>query len=66
MTQRRSKLIYAIEDLDYPILLLQEGNDRFSVVYGQQAKTGLGYSAAKEKFADCLFHALALAGKFAQ
>jgi len=63
MKSKAPVLVYSITDLDYPILLMQEGQDSFGVVYGGQSKSLLSYSQAKEEFADCLFHALALAGK---
>lgn len=66
MPKQRSKILYALTDLDYPIILMQEGQDSFSVVYGLEVKNNLSYAAAKEEFADVFFHALALAGRIDQ
>lgn len=50
-------------DLAFPVEVTQQGNNSFTVVYGKQVKTGLSYVQAAHQFGQCVFHALACAGK---
>jgi hypothetical protein len=50
-------------DLPYPLALIQNGRNRFTVRYGLQIKRGLTYSEAAKEYGACLMHALALQGK---
>lgn len=59
----RSKLCCSVEIGGLPVLLYQNGVDRFTVIYWKQIKTDLGYGAAAAEFGKCVMHAATLDGK---
>lgn len=50
-------------DLPFPVLVTQVKNGDFTVTYGEQVKSRLNYAEAAHEFGECVFHALACAGK---
>lgn len=57
------RICILIEDgLDTPVALRQQGK-RFTVEYGNHARTGLSYAEAAEELGECIMHSLACAGK---
>lgn len=59
----KAKEIYAIKDIDFPLQLLQQKRNRFTVIYGLQIKKDLSYTEAAREFGYCLLHNLACAGR---
>ena len=49
------------EDLD--VTLVQQGKDKFAVIYGLQVNDSMDYTEAAEEYGACIFHALTCAGK---
>ncbi len=43
----------------WPITLIQQGKDRFTVTYGKQTTKDLNYSQAAYEYGACIMHALA-------
>lgn len=52
-----------IELPELQIKVEQTAPDRFTVTYFRQVKRGLNYAQAAHEFGECVFHALACAGK---
>ncbi len=59
----RAKTCFEQENGNYPIQLIQNGVDRFTVVYGLQIKRELDYGRAAKELGSCLMHMLACEGK---
>ena len=47
----------------WPIRLIQNGKDNFTVSYGLQVDAGLSYASAAAKLGQALMHALACEGR---
>jgi hypothetical protein len=47
----------------WPVRLIQNGVDNFTVTYGQQTKKRLSYAQAALEYGACIMHALACEGK---
>ena len=47
----------------WPIQLIQNGVDRFTVKYGAQVDSDLTYAQAAAKYGEAVMHALACEGK---
>ncbi len=56
------KLCHETKGLAFPIELLQQGKDRFTVRYGKQVKKELNYAEAAAEYGACIMHALACDG----
>lgn len=54
---------HSITDLAFPITLNQDGIDRFTVIYGEQVKSGLTYAEAAAEYGRSIMHALACDGR---
>ena len=48
--------------LPFGIRLIQNGLDRFNVVYGMQCRDNLTYAEAARELGECIMHALACDG----
>jgi hypothetical protein len=57
------RLCFEHENGAYPVKLIQNGVDRFTVVYGLQVRSELDYAAAASELGGCLMHMLACDGK---
>jgi len=57
-----NKTIHKIDDLAFPIRLIQTGLDSFTVLYGEQSRTGLTYAKAAQEYGASIMHALACGG----
>ena len=51
------------EHADLQVRLVQQGIDRFAVIYGLQVKERMNYGDAASEYGACLMHALACDGK---
>jgi hypothetical protein len=58
-----STLCWKRSDLAFPIMLHQDGVDRFTVTYGKQITSGLSYGKAACELGAAVMHALACEGK---
>ncbi len=47
----------------WPVRLIQNGVDSFTVTYGKQTKSKLNYAQAALEYGACIMHALACEGK---
>jgi roadblock/LC7 domain-containing protein len=47
----------------WPIQLIQNGANSFTVIYGKQIKRGLNYGQAATEYGACVMHALTCDGK---
>lgn len=47
----------------HTVALLVEPKGLFTVVYGEQRRTGLTYAAAAKEYGECLMHSLQCAGQ---
>jgi hypothetical protein len=52
-----------LAEMAFPIALIQNGVNRFTVKYGLQIKAKLTYSEAASELGACIMHALACDGK---
>ncbi len=59
----KGKVCYENLTFGYPIRLIQNGKDKFTVVYGLQVKSDLSYGQAAKEFGCAIMHALAYEGK---
>ena len=50
-------------DLIFPVKLIQNGKDNFTVVYGLQVKKNLNYAEAGKELGYSIMHALACESK---
>jgi hypothetical protein len=50
----------------YPVVLTQQGKNRFTVQYGQQIDTGLSYADAARKLGEAIMHGTACDGRIRQ
>lgn len=58
------KVVHTVEIPDsYSVVLKQNNVGRFMVVYGGTVYSDLNYQQAAQEFGECVFHALACAGK---
>ncbi len=48
---------------DFCLTLIQQGRDRFAVIYGLQVKREMKWRDAAIEYGTCLLHALECAGK---
>jgi hypothetical protein len=59
MSRRKDELLVRLDDgHQWPIELRAQAAHRYSVQYGQQLKSNLGWKEAAEEFGYCLFHRL--------
>ena len=61
----KKQIVHRVTTLDYPIVLEQNSLTQFSVVYGNQLKSGLSYREAAHEFGECLMHSAVCAGRIA-
>jgi hypothetical protein len=59
----RRTICHEVKELGWPIRLIQNGVDRFTVEYGKQIDAGLTYGEAAAKYGQAIMHALACEGK---
>lgn len=60
---RRTQICHVTNiEHQYPIILSQQGIDRFTVIYGKQVTKGLTYSQAAREYGICIMHVAACAG----
>lgn len=52
-----------LKDLEWPISLIQTGQNSFTVMYGKSRKSFLNYGQAASELGSAIMHALACAGK---
>jgi hypothetical protein len=56
---KKPTLCFALDGLAFPIRLIQDGRDRFTVEYGCQRDGELTYVIAAAKLGQAIMHALA-------
>lgn len=49
-------------DAAFPLKIEQDEDFTFTVTYGSQVRSGLGYGDAAREFGECFFHALSCEG----
>jgi hypothetical protein len=58
-----AKIVAEHTDLNFPILVIQNGIEDFTVRYGVEVKSDLDYEDACAEYGRALFHAYCGAGK---
>jgi hypothetical protein len=59
----KTKTCFELPETAFPIRLLQNGIDSFTVEYGKQVHSGLSYGAACTELGQAIMHALSCDGK---
>lgn len=62
----RNTLCFETNLAGFPILLTQQGTNKFTVQYGEQTDSNLSYSRACSELGASIMHALACEGKLNQ
>lgn len=60
---RTPKTCLELDALAFPVKLMQQGRDRFTILYGLMSKTDLDYEEAGRELGLCIMHALSCEGK---